>query len=198
MSVILRNSPHRYGVVALSLHWLIAVLIVGMLILGTVMVDLTPGSSLQFQLYQLHKSFGITILALSLARLGWRLANPAPPLPNDLQPWERFLARVTHVSFYVLMIGMPLTGWMVVSASVWNVPTVLFGTIHLPHLPILSTLENKKPVEDVLKEIHESAAWVVIALLVLHVAGALKHHLVLKDDVLTRMLPGRDLIRRSE
>jgi cytochrome b561 len=189
VTIPFRNSTDRYGLVAMLLHWLIAALIVGMLALGLTMVRLTPGSALQFELYQLHKSIGITILALSLVRLGWRLGNPTPPLPAAMAPWERMLARATHVGFYGLMVALPLSGWMMVSASAWNIPTMLFGVVHLPHLPVLSTLENKKPVEDVLKEVHELLGWSILLLLALHVAGALKHHLMLKDDVLVRMLP---------
>lgn len=183
------RSGQRYGAVAIVLHWTIAFAIAGLLMLGTVMVRLTPGSSLQFELYQWHKSVGITVLALSLLRLGWRLAHPPPPLPANLRPWERALARLTHVGFYVLMLALPLSGWMIVSASLWNIPTVLYGAIPLPHLPILSTLEHKKPVEDALKEVHEWLAITTTTLLVLHVAGALKHHFVLRDDTLLRMLP---------
>lgn len=185
------SSRQRYGSVAIVLHWLIAFAILGLLILGTVMVRLTPGSSLQFELYQWHKSVGITVLALSLLRLGWRLIHPPPALPVTLRPWERALARFTHVGFYVLMLALPVSGWMMVSASTWNIPTVLYGTVPLPHLPVLDTLENKKPVEDALKEVHEWLAITIAALLVLHVAGALKHHFVLRDDTLLRMLPRR-------
>jgi cytochrome b561 len=189
--LLLRNSPDRYGLVAMLLHWTIALAIISQLAMGAVMVRLTPGSSLQFEVYQLHKSVGITVLGLSLLRLVWRLLNPAPPLPASLRPWEAALARVTHAGFYVLMIALPFSGWMMVSASVWNIPTVVFGTFTLPHLPVLGTLENKKPVEDALKEVHEALAVSVFVLLLLHVAGALKHHFVLRDDTLARMLPGR-------
>lgn len=92
------------------------------------MVRLTPGGSLQFDLYQLHKSVGITVLALSIVRLMWRLTHAAPPLPTTLLPWEAVLARITHVGFYVLMLALPFSGWMMVSASVWNLPTVIFGS----------------------------------------------------------------------
>lgn len=181
----------RYGAVAIALHWAIAIAIIGLLVLGTVMVRVTPGSSLQFELYQLHKSLGITVLLLSAVRLIWRLTHPAPPLPANLRPWEAALARSTHVGFYILMLVLPLSGWMMVSASVWNFPTVIFGLFTLPHLPMLGTLPDKKPVEDALKEIHEWLAIGTLALLLLHVAGALKHHFILKDDTLERMLPGR-------
>ena len=156
--LLLRNSADRYGLVAMVLHWTMALAIITLLAIGVFMVRLTPGSSLQFEVYQLHKSVGITVLVLSLLRLAWRLFNPAPPLPTNLQPWEKGLARFTHIGFYVLMIALPLSGWMMVSASVWNIPTVIFGAFTLPHLPVLGTLENKKPVEDALKEVHEALA----------------------------------------
>lgn len=182
------NTPARYGLVAMALHWTIAVLILGMLALGMYMVDLDPGTS-KFELFQLHKSVGLTILALSVLRLAWRLVNTVPPLPATLRPWEAMIARATHVGLYVLMIGIPISGWMMVSASPFNVPTVLFGAIHVPHLPILSTLADKKPVFEALEEAHELLAWGMIALFVLHVVGALKHLLILRDGVLGRMLP---------
>ena len=186
-----RDAPERYGPVAILLHWIIALAIVALLALGAVMVRLTPGSSLQFDVYQLHKSLGITVLVLSLLRLAWRLFNSPPPLPANLEPWETALARVTHVGFYLLMIALPFSGWMMVSASVWNIPTVVFGAFTLPHLPVLGGLQNKKPVEEALKEVHEALAIGMFVLLMLHVAGALKHQFVLRDDTLARMLPGR-------
>lgn len=189
---MLRNTARRYGLVAMALHWLIAAAILAMAGLGLVMVELDPGAA-KFRLYQLHKSVGITILALSLLRLAWRLANPVPPLPAGLRPWEKHLARMTHVGLYVLMVGLPVSGWMMVSASVWGIPTVLYGVVPLPHLPVLATLTDKAPVEAALKTVHAVLALSMALLFALHVAGALKHHLILKDDTLKRMLPGRDL-----
>jgi cytochrome b561 len=189
---MVRNTARRYGLVAIALHWLIAAAILAMVVLGLVMVELAPGAA-KFELYQLHKSVGITILALSLVRLGWRLVNPVPPLPAGLRAWEARLARVTHVGLYALMMLLPLSGWMMVSASVWNIPTVLYGVVPLPHLPVLATLTDKAPVEQALKSVHGLLALSMMALFALHVAGALKHHLILRDDTLKRMLPGRDL-----
>lgn len=189
MALLLRNTDRRYGWVALLLHWTIAALILVLLMMGPLMVRLTPGSSLQFEAYQLHKSIGVTVLVLSLVRLGWRLLNPVPPLPSTLKPWEAALARLTHWGFYGLMIGMPVTGWMMVSASPWNIPTVIWGVLPLPHLPILAELADKAQAEAVLKWVHLIGAVAMTGLLLLHVAGALKHHFVLKDDVLIRMLP---------
>ena len=181
----------RYSGVAMVLHWLIALAIIGMLALGFIMTDAEPGSTQQFKLYQLHKSIGITILALSLFRLVWRLTHRPPPLPADMPLWQRVAARASHAGFYALMLGMPLTGWMVVSASPWNIPTVLFGFIPLPHLPVLSTLPNKAPVEKTLEQVHSAGAWILIGLLVLHVGAALYHHFFRRDDVLWGMLPHR-------
>lgn len=195
MALMWRNSQARYGLVALAFHWLIALAIVAMLVLGSIMTDL-PNSPRKFALYQLHKSVGMTILAASLLRLGWRLANPPPPLPASMAALEALAAKAAHAGFYLLMIGLPLSGWMMVSASPLNIPTRIFGVFELPHLPWLSTLADKKPVEDALKEVHELAAWTLAALLLLHVAAALRHHLLLKDDILRRMLPGRGLWQR--
>lgn len=181
--------PTRYTAVAILLHWLIAAAILALLVMGFVMTDLTPGSHLQFVLYQLHKSVGITVLALSLLRLAWRLGHRPPALPSHMPAWERLLAHLGHFALYALMIAMPLEGWALVSASIWNIPTVLYGVIPLPHLPVLSTLADKKPVEDLLKLGHEAAAWVMIATLAGHVGAALRHHFFQHDDVLTRMLP---------
>jgi cytochrome b561 len=192
------EAADGYGLVAILLHWIIAIVIVALLAMGAVMVRMTPGSSLQLEVYQFHKSLGIAVLALTAVRLAWRLFHPQPPLPANLKPWEMALARVTHLGFYVLMIALPLSGWMMVSASVWNIPTVVFGAFTLPHLPVLGGLENKKPVEDALKETHEALAIGMLILLALHVAGALKHHFVLRDDTLARMLPAiRVRTRRS-
>jgi len=179
----------RYTTVAITLHWLIAVMIVALAAAGIYMHNLPLSHPDKFALYQMHKSFGITVLLLSVARLGWRLAHPAPPLPAHMKDWERTLARISHVSFYVLIIAIPLAGWAMVSASTFNIPTKLFGVIPWPHLPVLSTLENKKPVEDALKEVHELLAFAALGLMAIHAGAALKHHFVDKDDVLARMLP---------
>ena len=188
-----RESPReggRYSAVSIVLHWTIALAILGQIQLGWTMTDLDEGMT-QFRLYQLHKSIGITILLLSLVRLGWRLTHPAPPLPAHMKGWERVLARTTHVGFYVAMIGMPLVGWAVVSASPYNIPTVLYDAVPWPHLPVLPDLEpdTKEDLAESLADVHGTSAWLVIGLLALHAAGALKHHFLDRDTVLWRMLP---------
>jgi len=180
----------RYNNVAKTLHWLIALLIITMLALGWTMENVDKGNPYRFQMFQLHKSIGITILLLSLMRLTWRLMHRAPPLPETMPAWEKFAARATHVLFYVFMIGMPLTGWAIVSSSPLNLPTYLFGYIHWPDLPVLPELANKREVSHVFGAIHGWGAYILAALLVLHVGAAVKHHWINRDDVLIRMLPG--------
>ncbi len=180
----------RYSFVAMFFHWLIALLIIGQLIGGLVMVKLLPrASSLTFELYQFHKSIGITILGLSVLRLLWRLTHRAPALPETMPGWQRVMAGFSHIGFYVFMIGMPLIGWAMVSVSPLGIQTFLFKTIHLPHMPFWNGVENLEPIETLFKNIHEYVAYGAIALIVLHVGAALMHHFKDRDDVLIRMLP---------
>lgn len=188
----LHESPRaggRYSLVSIVLHWTIAVLI-ALQIRGGWALDGLTGLR-QFEGYQLHKSVGITILLLSLARLGWRLTHPAPPLPEHMARWEKVFARATHVAFYLLLIGTPLVGWALVSASPLNIPTELYGALPWPHLPGLPDLDaaTKKSVSGVLAFVHGRAPWLFIGLIALHVAGALKHQFLDRDTVLWRMLP---------
>lgn len=180
-----RPSPERYNSVAISLHWLIALLILGLLASGFIMGEL-ENSALKYRLYQLHKSVGITVLALSLLRLAWRLATPAPALPPDSKKWEIGLAHTVRLAFYILMIGMPLVGWLGVSASPLKIPTVLFGLVSLPHLPFF---QSEPDTAKQLFELHETMAFIMIGLLCLHLGAAAKHHFLLKNDVLIRMSP---------
>ena len=185
------TATRRYDAVAMILHWLTAAAVLGLLVAGMTMTRLHPGSALQFTLYQLHKSVGITVLALTLARLGWRLAHRPPPLPETMPAWERLAAGATHLALYGLLLGLPLTGWAVVSASPFNIPTVLYGLLPWPHLPMLATLDpaGKHAAEAVLKQLHDAGAWTMAALLALHVGAALRHHFQLRDGVMARMLP---------
>ncbi len=180
----LRNTTLRYGAVAMTLHWLIAAMILGLIVLGWVMVQIPDAEiAVRYRLYQLHKSLGFTVLLLAALRLGWRLINPVPPLPGGLKPYERRLARATHGALYALMLAVPVAGWIMVSASPF--PTgLVFGLFAIPDL-----LAADGAVQEIAFEVHENLAWLFLPVLALHVAGALKHHFVLKDDVLRRMLP---------
>jgi cytochrome b561/polyisoprenoid-binding protein YceI len=195
-------SAQRYTAVAIVLHWAIALAIAGMIALGWWMGDALEESATQAQAiaaFQLHKSIGLTVLLLSLARLGWRLANPPPPLPAGMKPWERLVASATHWAFYFVIIAMPLTGWLYVSTG-WSshddrpleVPTLFFGLFQVPHLFGLAHLaeDARAALSELFENFHSKLAWGAIVLTALHVGAALKHHVLDKDDVLTRMVPG--------
>ena len=181
----------RYAKVAIALHWIIALAIVAQISLAwRFKGDHSPTG---FALTQLHKSIGITILVLSLARLAWRLTNPPPPEPPGLKPWERGLSQVVHWGFYVIMIGMPLTGWIMVSASKTAIPTLLFGAVPWPNLPGFAAMapHAKNAWRAIGENGHGLLAWGAYGLFVLHVAGALKHQLLERNTpVFARMAPG--------
>ena len=141
-----------------------------------------PDDERGFVLFQLHKSVGITILLLTLARLAWRLTHRPPPAVEG--GFQGFLAKAVHALLYAFMIVAPLTGWIVVSTSRIQVPTYLFGVVPWPHLPV------SRALHEVAEQGHELLAWVGIALFLIHVAGALRHQWLLKDGLLRRMAPG--------
>lgn len=172
----------RYTAVAIALHWAMAALLLFMIWLGWNMEDNEAR-------YQLHKSIGITILFLALARLAWRFANPPPALPGGMPKLEKTASHAVHVAFYVLMIGIPLGGWLLVSVSPFQVATVLYGVVSWPHLPFTEALISEDLYEFV-EFFHSKGAWVIIALLALHVAGAVKHEFGAEDGVLKKMMPG--------
>jgi cytochrome b561/polyisoprenoid-binding protein YceI len=180
----------RYSTGAILLHWLIAAAFLFEIALGWRTEDVPETQS--FALFQLHKSVGITILLLTLLRIGWRLINPPPPYPATLRPWERRLAHWVHIGFYVALIGFPLTGWLIVSSSTRTIPTMLYGVVPWPHVPGIATLADaaKHQVHEVAEFGHGAFEKIAYLLFALHVAGALKHHFVDRGDDLARMLPG--------
>jgi cytochrome b561 len=180
----------RYSAVAILFHWAIAALILSNLLLGWRMGYLTGME--QFEMFQLHKSIGITVLVLSVARLGWRLFNPPPPSVTPMKRWEHRVANSAHWFFYGMMIGMPVTGWAMVSVSPYNIPTLLWKTISWPHIRFLHAMDTagKTQIEAVGGALHLYLALGGAALIALHVAAALKHHFIERDGVLSRMVPG--------
>ena len=176
-----KQDPTEYGAVAIGLHWLAAAAIIGNLALGLYMVDLSL-SPTKLKLYSWHKWAGVTIFLLSAARLLWRLSHPAPALPASMPAWQRAAANASHHVLYLLFFAAPLSGWLFSSAAGFQ--TVYFGVLPLPDL-----LSKNKEVADVLKLVHRFANYTLAALVVLHAAAALKHHVVDRDDVLARMLP---------
>lgn len=179
----------RYDAVAMTLHWVIALGILGQIALGLVMVHLPLSLGTQFQLYQLHKSIGITILLAVALRVPWRLTHRPPALPATMPPLEKTAANAMHLLLYAFMLALPLTGWIVVSVSPLHIPTVLYGIIPWPDLPWFSNLANKQAVDDIFDFIHTWLGYIIIGLLALHVLAALRHHFLLHDNILRRMLP---------
>ena len=182
-----------YSGFAKLLHWLIAALIAGMVGLGVYMTGVEGDFQYKLWLYQLHKSFGVTLFALVLIRLAWRQLSPPPAMPADMSVWERRAAKTAHAALYALMLALPLSGWARVSASPLSIPTEVFGLFTLPHIPWLASLpsETKQAWEPVFQYVHWAIAWVLVAVVAVHALAALRHALLLKDDVMQRMLPSR-------
>jgi cytochrome b561/polyisoprenoid-binding protein YceI len=180
MATLSSSNPAqtRYSTVAVVLHWLIALALAFQLALGFSM----PKDERGFALFQLHKSIGVTILVLTLARLAWRFTHRPPPAVEG--GFQGFLAKAVHTLLYAFMICAPLTGWAIVSTDPSGIPTLLYSTIPWPHLPLPAALN------EAFEETHEILAFIGLALVVLHVAGALRHQFLLKDGLLRRMGPG--------
>lgn len=183
----------RYGRIAMLLHWTIAALIIANVWIGWTFPEPLPGQRFSPKpLLPLHVSFGLSVLILSFVRLGWRLSHRAPPLPETTPRWERAAAHATHIAFYALMIGMPLTGWMVLSAhKVHKTGLFLFG-IPWPHFPgfTMPPEETVKMLHDALVDVHAVLTlWLLPAMLALHIGAVIKHHLFDKDPILLRMMP---------
>lgn len=186
----IRSDQQRYSTVAMVLHWLIALSVILLLGSGVVMTRMAPGL-LAFDLYQWHKALGITVLALTVLRILWRLTHRPPPLPDHMPKLERLGAHLGHLGFYVMLLVLPISGWWMASASPLNIPTTWFNLFIIPHLPAPETLEARKALEHDLKQVHEIAGWVMMALLAVHVAAALRHAFILRDGIMSRMLPAR-------
>ena len=177
----------RYHPVAVALHWLLGVALIAIFSLGLYMADL-PFSPQRLQYYSWHKWAGVTVLVLSFVRLFWRLTHRPPALPAAIEQampaWQRMAHHATHAGLYVLFFAVPLLGWAFSSAA--GFPVVWLGLVPLPDFVPVS-----EGLADVLKVLHKYAALTMAALVVLHVAGALKHQLVDRDGLLQRMGFGR-------
>jgi len=183
------SRPERYDAAAILLHWVIGLGIASLIIIGLAMVHLPMNIGLKFELYQLHKSIGITVLLAALLRIIWRLTHKPPELPSAMPGLEKKAASASHFLLYALMLTVPLTGWAMVSVSPYNIPTVLYGVIPWPDMPILSGLADKKTADAATTFLHHKLGYIFIALIGLHMAAALRHHFWLRDRILRRMLP---------
>jgi len=175
-------STH-YTATAKTLHWIITVLILGLLGLGFYMQDL-PLSPTKLQLYAWHKWAGVTVFLIAVFRLGWRATHRPPALPGHMAPIERRAAHAAHHLLYVLTLAIPLSGWLMSSAKGFQ--TVWFGVLPIPDL-----LAKDKELGDLLQNVHLGLNLLLVAILLGHIGAALKHHFIDKDDVLTRILPRR-------
>jgi cytochrome b561 len=184
-----RNTQARFGVVAQAFHWLTLVLLIGSFTLAFSMTAMPLGLR-KLQFYSWHKWVGVTVFLIVILRLAWRLANPVPQQPPSVPLWQRRAAALSHAALYAVLIVMPLTGWVMSSAL--NLPVVYLGLIHIP-----SPFGVDRELGEAMKLVHHFLAWTLLALVGIHVLAALYHHVLLRDDVLRRMLPWPVRLRPS-
>ena len=183
------TSATTYTKTAIRLHWVIAVLIICLLIGGTLMGYIPKdNSTLRAMVYNWHKTIGMLILALSIFRLIWRLTHKPPALPSDITGLPKLISKITHIFFYVFMIAMPLIGWAIISTS--RFPSKLFNAFPMPELPFWQNLakEPKHDMHEFFENAHEKLAYIAVALILLHVFAAIKHHKA-GGDIMARMIP---------
>jgi cytochrome b561 len=176
-----RNTTRSWGSVSKLLHWLIVLLIINQWVIAE-RADSLPIGIAKLQALAWHKSFGITILMLAVVRLAWRWMNPVPDLAGETRPWERVLARISHLLLYALIFAMPLSGWLMSSAK--NFPVSWFKLLQLPDL-----VSPDQQIFERMRDLHHLLFDVLVVVAAVHVAGALKHHFIDRNDVLKRMLP---------
>jgi len=179
----LSTAPlNGYGRTAQLGHWLTALLLVGSFWLGYTMTDMAL-SPTRLRYFSYHKWIGVTVFALALLRLAWRLRAPPPALPATMAAWERRAARIAHVLLYLLLLAIPLSGWLMSSAKGYQ-------TVYLGLLPIPDLIGKDKALGEQLEEVHELLATGLLYLVAVHALAALKHHFIDRDAVLAGMLPG--------
>ena len=178
---MLANTADAWGAPAKFFHWTVALLVVAQIALGFA-AALWRLSPLKLELFVWHKSTGMLILALMLARLAWRLANRSPALPRETPAWERRAAHASHVALYVIALALPLSGWVINSAA--GIPFSIFWLVPLPAL-----VAPDERLEELAKLAHFSLLVALCLVLAVHIGAALRHHLIKRDDVLRRMLP---------
>lgn len=178
----LRNTENSFGSIAKFFHWLIALCIIGLIIVGLTMVNITD-KPLKMQIFNYHKLFGLTVLALVILRILWRWVNIVPKLPASMPRWEFALESAVKFALYFCILLMPISGWIFSSAAGYypHIGNIVFAAPGIP---------KSKAIAEFFKQVHITTAWVLIGLLVLHILGALKHHFINKDNILRRMMPG--------
>jgi cytochrome b561 len=194
-----KSSDVRYGTVAMTFHWVIAALIILNVGLGVYFGQvLDSHDPMRRAVVGLHESIGLTVLVLSLLRLGWRLINPVPRLPADFSAGKRMLARGTHYTLYTLMILVPFLGWNLASAP--NRPLFLFGIIPWPKLFYIANLsaDAKKMAAGIIAPSHVILAFLLFVLAIGHLSAALfYHYMIRRDQILQRMVPGTNVTAKG-
>lgn len=177
----IKNAKSRYGLVAILFHWIIAVGVIGLFALGLWMDDLGYYDKWYRTAPHLHKSFGVLLIVLVALRLIWRLYNVRPAELESHKPWERVLAKITHLLFYLLLFSMLVTGYLITTAK--GQALDVFNWFSIPSL-----VTSEANLEDIAGEIHEIIAFTIIGLAIAHALAALKHHFIDRDSTLLRML----------
>lgn len=181
-------TTHRYDAVVIALHWVMAVAVLLMLGSGLTMRYIELPQSLLFNLYQWHKSLGVLLLLAFFLRLGWRLTHTPPALPASIVGLEALAAKGGHWALYAVMILLPLSGWVMVSASVYGLPTIVFGWFEWPHIPGIAA---NTAISDVSKTVHWWLAVAMMLLLTGHVGAVLKHAVIDEENIFSRMWWGK-------
>ena len=177
----LKNPNERWGAVSQSFHWLIVVLLLAQGVVGLLMGDMARGPD-KIAIYAFHKSVGITILALALARLLWRLYAGRPAPVSGMPPWQDRMASLMHGALYVMLFAVPISGWIMNSAA--GFPLQWFGLFNLP-----SIAPHNHDLHELTESLHEWLFWVLVALAAAHAAAAIYHHMFQRDATLARMFP---------
>jgi cytochrome b561 len=181
--MLVRNTTAEWGAIQQLLHWLVVIAVFAQLVLGFSYAGLPSDSAMWRQLFPIHTTLGLSIGLVMLLRLGWRLVNPVPLLPETLKSWQKSLARVTHWLLYLLLIGLPIGGYILVSTHGQPVP--FYGW----SLPPLMAVADNEPLRAAIWTMHAAGSFLVALLVLLHIIGALRHEWLLRDNVLRRMTP---------
>ncbi len=178
-----KNTPDNWGTIARSFHWLIAVLVFGQLVIGKV-ADEMALSPQKLDLFVWHKSIGVSILLLALLRLLWCVGNAPPAPPPGIPRWETLFARIGHTLLYVLLFAVPISGWWISDSS--RIPFKAFWI-----MPVPDWLPTDRAIQELAEDVHGMLIIALLTVLAIHIAAALRHHFVLRNDTLRRMLPRR-------
>lgn len=175
----LKNTSNSYGWLARLFHWLMALLIIGLITVGLTMGDFK--APFKYELYGVHKALGMIVLGLVVLRLLWRFSNPTPKLPKEMDAIQRLAAHTLHIFLYIAMFVMPLSGWAMSSAG--GYPVSIFGLFTLPPL-----VEENKELGRWFSDVHEYVGTALMVAIGVHICAALLHHFFYKDNILRRML----------